>query len=230
MADVTDKPLKCFRSRPEPGPGGRKEVTVMIMIVLIAALQRWWDRRQAKQRTTPVMTERGDQRAAAAGGRDRLRASRADRERVIELLKVAFVQDRLTQDELDTRVGLALASRTYAELATLTADIPAGSAAAPPPVRPARDRARSQRYQGYKLAGVVFAVLSAYVLAGLESGAENPVEGLVGWVVSTAFCAVVLGALLLLHSRLDKHAGPIPPGPDPGGPGLEGQQRTAIGP
>jgi hypothetical protein len=35
---------------------------------------------------------------------------------VIELLKVAFVQDRLTQDELDSRVGLALASRTHADL------------------------------------------------------------------------------------------------------------------
>jgi hypothetical protein len=152
------------------------------------------------------MTEPGDHGTAAAGGRGRLRASRTDRERVIELLKVAFVQDRLTQDELDTRVGLALASRTYAELAALTADIPAASAAASPPVRPARGRARSQRYQGYKLAAGVFAVLSAYVLAGLESGTGNPVEGLVGWVVFTAFCALVLAALLLLHSRLDKHA------------------------
>ena len=71
------------------------------------------------------MTEPEDERAAAAGGRGRLRASRMDRERVIELLKVAFVQDRLTHDELDTRVGLALASRTYADLADLTADIPA---------------------------------------------------------------------------------------------------------
>ena len=73
------------------------------------------------------MTEPEDERAAAAGGRGRLRASRMDRERVIELLKVAFVQDRLTHDELDTRVGLALASRTYADLADLTADIPADS-------------------------------------------------------------------------------------------------------
>lgn len=57
------------------------------------------------------MTEPEDERAAVAGGR--LPASRTDRERVIELLKVAFIQDRLTQGELDTRVGLALASRTW---------------------------------------------------------------------------------------------------------------------
>ena len=81
------------------------------------------------------MTEPGDDRTAAAGGRGRLRASRTDRERVIELLKVAFVQDRLTHGELDTRIGLALASRTYADLADLTADIPAGPAAAGPGCR-----------------------------------------------------------------------------------------------
>ena len=49
----------------------------------------------------PDMTDPGDQRAAAAGGRGRLRASHADREQVIDLLKVAFVQDRLTKGELD---------------------------------------------------------------------------------------------------------------------------------
>ncbi len=77
------------------------------------------------------MTEPGDDRTATAAGRGRLRASHADRERAIELLKVAFVQDRLTQDELDTRIGLALASRTYADLADLTADIPADIPAGP---------------------------------------------------------------------------------------------------
>ena len=79
------------------------------------------------------MTDPGGERAAPAGGHGRLRASCADRERVIELLKAAFVQDRLTQDELDTRVGLALVSRTYADLADITADIPSGS---PPPSVP----------------------------------------------------------------------------------------------
>jgi hypothetical protein len=67
--------------------------------------------------------------AAGAGGRGRMRASHADRERVIEVLKAAFVQGRLAKDEFDLRVGLALASRTVAQLAALTADIPAGLAA-----------------------------------------------------------------------------------------------------
>ena len=71
----------------------------------------------------------------AAGGQDygRLRASRADREQVIDVLKAAFVQGRLDQDELDLRAGQALAARTYADLAALTADIPIRPAEARPP-------------------------------------------------------------------------------------------------
>lgn len=72
---------------------------------------------------------------ADGASRDGMRASRADRERVVEMLKAAYVQDRLTKDELGERVGLTLASRTYAELAAVTADLPAdppgGRASAP---------------------------------------------------------------------------------------------------
>jgi len=35
------------------------------------------------------------------------------------------VHGRLTRDELDARTGQALAARTYADLAALTADLPA---------------------------------------------------------------------------------------------------------
>jgi len=57
--------------------------------------------------------------ATGAGGRSYLRASHADREQVIDLLKAAFVQGRLAKDEFDLRVGRVLASRTYADLCTL---------------------------------------------------------------------------------------------------------------
>jgi DUF1707 SHOCT-like domain len=79
-----------------------------------------------------MMTGPGDERAAA--GRGRLRASHADREQMIDTLKAAFVQGRLTKDEFDARVGQTLVSRTYAELAAVTAGIPAR----PAPARPAR--------------------------------------------------------------------------------------------
>jgi len=64
----------------------------------------------------------------AAAGRGHLRAAHADREQVIEVLKVAFVQGRLTEDELEARSARTLASKTYAELAALTADLPAAPA------------------------------------------------------------------------------------------------------
>jgi hypothetical protein len=61
-----------------------------------------------------------------------MRSSHADREQAIEVLKDAFTQGRLDKDELDARVGHAFASRTYAELAAVTADIPAAPAAVEP--------------------------------------------------------------------------------------------------
>jgi hypothetical protein len=78
----------------------------------------------------------------ATTGCGHLRASHADREQVIGTLKAAFIQGRLAKGEFDLRVGQALASRTYAELAALTADLPSGLMAAPPstPARPSRER------------------------------------------------------------------------------------------
>ena len=81
----------------------------------------------------PVMAAAGGEMAAGAGGRGHLRASHADREQVIGTLKAAFVQGMVAKDEFDLRVGQTLAARTYAELAALTADLPAGLAAAKPP-------------------------------------------------------------------------------------------------
>lgn len=82
------------------------------------------------------MNELRDNRASGPGGSGRLRASHADRERVIEVLKDAFVHGRLNKGELDARVAQAFASRTEAEPTALTADIPAAS--------PARQLARAQ--------------------------------------------------------------------------------------
>ena len=70
-----------------------------------------------------MTTGPADKWAAPPG---RLRASHVDREQVIGVLKTAFVQGRLVKDEFDARVGQALASRTHAELAVITADIPVG--------------------------------------------------------------------------------------------------------
>ena len=63
-----------------------------------------------------------------------MRAASADRERAVDVLKASFVQGRLGKDELTARVGQALAARTYADLAALTADLPAGALPTPFPV------------------------------------------------------------------------------------------------
>jgi hypothetical protein len=60
-----------------------------------------------------------------------MRASSADRERAVDVLKAGFAEGRLTQDEYNDRMGRAYAARTYGELATLTADLPAGASPMP---------------------------------------------------------------------------------------------------
>lgn len=68
-----------------------------------------------------------------------LRASHEDRDRVVERLRVAAGDGRLTSDELDERIESALTARTYGELEALVVDLPATaglSVAAPVPVPP----------------------------------------------------------------------------------------------
>jgi Domain of unknown function (DUF1707) len=82
---------------------------------------------------------RRDGEASAVG----LRASHADRDRVVELLQVAAGDGRLTSGELDERLEAALTARTRDELAALTTDLTAasGSAAGSPAPGP-RDLVR----------------------------------------------------------------------------------------
>jgi len=75
----------------------------------------------------------GEVSPAGPGGQPispgQLRASHEDRDSVVEQLRVAAGDGRLTADELDERLELALTARTYAELARLTADLPAAGGA-----------------------------------------------------------------------------------------------------
>jgi hypothetical protein len=76
-----------------------------------------------------------------ASGYARVRVSDADRERAIDVLKAAFAEGRLTRDEHAERVERALGSRTDAELAAVSGDLPAGPLGALPS-RAKRDLAR----------------------------------------------------------------------------------------
>ncbi len=157
------------------------------------------------------MAGAGNEIASGAGDQGRLRASHADREQVIELLKVAFVQERLDGDEFDLRVGRALGSRTYADLAALTADLPAGLTRAQP-----RRRARKP----VKKSVPAVACVSAVFMVGLGAaamGEHGVFAGLAIGVMAGCVVATLLTVLLLVHAWLDKHAGSqasrgLPPG------------------
>ena len=82
--------------------------------------------------------------------RSELRASHDDRDRVVELLRVSAGDGRLTAEELDERLELAMTARTYGELARLVADLPAqGSAVTPAAAPQARDVVRIDTRSGH---------------------------------------------------------------------------------
>ena len=133
--------------------------------------------------------------AAGAASRGPLGASYADREQAIEALKDAFVLGRLTKDELDERAGQALAARTRAELAVLTADIPSARAASRPtrPLVPARRRplARAAVGSGACLALAAAAMGASFILDPGGAGADRTWAGVMLLVAQYAVIAAV---------------------------------------
>jgi hypothetical protein len=55
-----------------------------------------------------------------------MRAAAADRDRTIDVLTAAYGEGRLTKEEFDTRCARVLSAKTYADLAAVVADLPAG--------------------------------------------------------------------------------------------------------
>jgi len=77
-----------------------------------------------------------------------MRASDADRDRAVDVLRVAAGVGRLTADELDQRLEAALSARTLGELAALTADLPAGPGTPGVAMTPAPDVMRIDQRGG----------------------------------------------------------------------------------
>jgi Domain of unknown function (DUF1707) len=158
------------------------------------------------------MTGSGDEMAAA--GRGRMLASDADREQVIGTLKVAFVQGRLTKDELDLRVGQAFTARTYAELAVVTADIPE-SAAAQPPRKLAGARGWPPMNSSAKTAvAVITAATMVTVALWLIAWFAGNGALLAGAILATGIDLVILcaaGATLFETRHQKRSGGALPP-------------------
>lgn len=149
------------------------------------------------------MTKPGNELAAGAGGHGRLRATHADREQVIDVLKTAFVQGRLDRDEFGLRVDRALASRTYADLAAITADIPARLARARPP-EPSPGSVNKKAVAAMACAtGALIGILPVMMLTPPWPRYVLPVA--LVWFVLVM--VVPAGWLALLHHWLDKRAG-----------------------
>jgi hypothetical protein len=129
-------------------------------------------------------------------GYGQMRAAQADRERAIDVLKAAFAEGRLDQDEYAGRVGQVYASRTYGELSALTADLPVGplgtlpQQAAPPapyllpPYQPVPLRSRPNP--------LLTPLLVIILLLGLAAGAG---------IAATAFPIVLVILLFSLIRR-----------------------------
>jgi uncharacterized protein DUF1707 len=163
-----------------------------------------------------VATGPAGQTVAARDGYGRMRTSRADREQAIETLKEAYVQGRLTKDELDERLDRALVPLTHAELTALTDDLPDGLAAARRPRWADQDVTRLR--EGNRAEARVLATLVAGVVlvALVGNGIGSPLHVLAIVFLLSPVWMLALGGLLLLHSRPEDRGAARPP---PGGPG-----------
>ncbi|HEY6295281.1 MAG TPA: DUF1707 domain-containing protein [Streptosporangiaceae bacterium] len=184
----------------------------------------------------------------AEAGRDQLRVGHAEREQVIEMLKTAFVDGRLIKDEFDARAGRALAARTHADLAVLTADIPAVPAAdviawpsvpaaaeAARPPAPARSRplAKASVASG-GLLGFAFGLIlfAANVLD--PHGLGNPYHPWSSLCATVAMVATIAAVLIFAHgvgtsAEQRRSRRQLPPRPRPGGHALEAERRAGTG-
>ena len=176
-------------------------------------------------------------RPDSRGWRRPLPAFHADREQVIDTLKAAFVHGMLTKDELDQRVGQAFASKTYAELAALWADLPAGSAwpRSEPRTRPTRTQGRSlgdKKVLQWAIVGVLSPLVplaAALVIQSQLILAVLFVMLVLDLIVGLPFLMIVVGTMIE-ERRQQRRSHGSPGQPPPGRGGRPPGGRGAAGP
>jgi hypothetical protein len=164
-----------------------------------------------------------------AGSQGQLRTSRADRDEAIDVLKAAFVHGRLTKDEFDLRVDQVLASRTYADLAALTADVPSLVAGAELSDERVRDPGRALSFKTAARVGAVGAgpsmASAALVLA--QSSGVPAVAGVLVVGLTGLLAAVLLATLLMVLSWVARRSQRAPAQGPPSGPAGLASRRPA---
>jgi DUF1707 SHOCT-like domain len=159
-----------------------------------------------------------------------LRVGHADRDLVVASLQDAFVTGMLTKDELDMRVGRALAARTRGDLAALTGDLPPGPAGAGRPAAPAaQDRRRhplaraSAQAAGYLSLAVGMAAIAGHFDPGgpgpnPQHGLARPFLFLAMVFLITAFGVLVTGVASAIEQRSARRRAAEDPPPRSAGP------------
>ena len=138
-----------------------------------------------------------EEKAASVAGRGYRRASRADREQVIDVLKAAFVQGRLTKEEFDARIGLTFTARACSELAAVTADVPARPAGAQPPRKPRTSNAVRWGAAGFITPAII---ASAFAVASVHGAGVYEVVGfLIAFVYFISWLSVGANMLWEWH-------------------------------
>jgi len=126
----------------------------------------------------------------------------------------------LDQGEFTLRVGQALTARTHADLAALTADLPADLYADPPPWPwPARARLQPSGLRPRRwiaVATVLYAAVWAYVLLAPHGGGYPAAPMLVigGFCAYLSVWVIGLGEMVL-DRQVGRSAGHPPPSPAP---------------
>ena len=161
-----------------------------------------------------------------------MRASSADRERAVDVLKAGFAEGRLTQDEYNDRMGRAYTARTYGELATLTADLPAGASPMPawpvPAYQPPPSGTNSMAIAAMVLGVAEFftagltaipAVICGHIARRQmkltsQSGDGLATSGLVLGYMAIIFWSVLIAASLVGVAISIAHNGQFPQGPN----------------
>ena len=185
------------------------------------------------------MTGPGNEMPERAADGGHFRASHADRERAIDVLKTAFAEERLTKEAFDLRVDRALTSRTYAELAAVTSDLHVSPAAVRPaaagPVSTlARTLAKAARRSGV-------CMLAAFAVVGVTALVPGENHMAIFLAFFSLVVAVIASSGFLGYGVIDawqEHRSrgqlPSPPGQDSKGlesgrPGRDGRDRGKPG-
>lgn len=88
----------------------------------------------------------------------------ADRERTMDVLKAAYGEGRITKEEFDLRAGRAMSARTYAQLAAVVADLPAGPHLGVMPYQPGYYPAINTPTSGLAIGSLVCGILELFTL------------------------------------------------------------------